>query len=388
MKAYIQAIGAVTAAGLSIAEIAANARCGINVTAESDIYNQAGQPMKLALLADEYLPHVDFSVPGGARLTPRWKRMLALAQLAHADLTAKIALPQPVPLFLSVPEPDPVTRQPIVTAQFVTLLSELCDMPLCLQSSQLFPFGRAGVFAALKRAMQCLDEQEAVLIGGIDSFFDLKCLAQLDAEGRVLAEGVTDGFVPGEGACFMLLTRMAKPLLEPAGKGYGAKYLVVQLPGLSAEAGHRYSEEPYRGDGLAKAIASGIENAITNEDENVQGNAEQACTKCQVRTVIAGFNGEHLMAKEWGVAYLRNRQAFAPDAGLFHPADCYGDSGAAAGALLLATGCMGLLKEYLPGPILCFASADGKGRGACLLQAENPAEPVAWPAAVAEPGRS
>jgi len=68
------------------------------------------------------------------------------------------------------------------------------------------PF-RAGVhlhWLALEQALQAIaaEPNEPVVVGGVDTFLDLRLLAELDAEQRILGAQVMDGFIPGEGAGF------------------------------------------------------------------------------------------------------------------------------------------------------------------------------------------
>ena len=88
--------------------------------------------------------------------------------------------------------------------------------------------------AAIDAAIRYLDSGgECALVGGVDSYLDLYLLATLDGEDRILADGVMNGFAPGEGAGFLLLCstetaaqRGLKPLAE------------VCKPGLGQEPGH------------------------------------------------------------------------------------------------------------------------------------------------------
>ena len=45
------------------------------------------------------------------------------------------------------------------------------------------------------------------IVGGVDTYLDLRLLATLDAEQRILGPRVMDGFIPGEGAAFYRLVR-------------------------------------------------------------------------------------------------------------------------------------------------------------------------------------
>ncbi len=95
--------------------------------------------------------------------------------------------------------------------------------------------------------------------------------------------------------------------------------------------------------------------------------------------MYAGFNGEEMPAKEWGVAYTRNAEHFADDLQVEHPAEYLGDSGAALGAIMLGVVALMIAKGHLPeprpiwatedpGPCLVWSTSDRELRGAALLQ--------------------
>jgi 3-oxoacyl-[acyl-carrier-protein] synthase-1 len=88
-----------------------------------------------------------------------------------------------------------------------------------------------------------------------------------------------------------------------------------------------------------------------------------------VATTFAGLNGESFDAKLWGVARLRHADFFAPSMVLEHPADCFGDAGAALGAILLALAATALARGQRAGPALVWAASDGEARGCALLSA-------------------
>jgi 3-oxoacyl-[acyl-carrier-protein] synthase-1 len=123
--------------------------------------------------------------------------------------------------------------------------------------------------------------------------------------------------------------------------------------GVGLEPGHLASEEPYRGDGLAAAFTAALEAA-----------GELPPIGC----VYSSFNGERYWAKEFGVAMLRNRDAFDPAHQMEHPAECFGDLGAAHGAVLLAMACLGLHKGYRRSPALVYSSSDLGRRAAIVLE--------------------
>jgi len=170
-------------------------------------------------------------------------------------------------------------------------------------------------------------------------------LADLDAEQRILGARVMDGFIPGEGAAFFALH-------APTFSGVHA----ANLEGVASvkDDGHRHGKAPAKGEGLANAIES---------------MRAQLRTDIKIGTTFAGFNGENFDAKLWGVAQLRHTDFFAPLMQMEHPADKYGDAGAATGALLTVMAATALSKGQRPGPALVWAASDSELRACAVLSA-------------------
>ena len=87
-----------------------------------------------------------------------------------------------------------------------------------------------------------------------------------------------------------------------------------------------------------------------------------------IKTVFASFNGENFNAKEWGVAVIRNQQNLDSDFNIVHPADCYGDIGAATGPVLMALASIGMQKDHYEKPALVWASSEIEQRAAVFME--------------------
>jgi len=337
----VVAMDMITAIGGNAVQTAAAVRAGINGYQASSVYNKQFNPMTLALVPDEALPPLDDEVAKLPGLRSRQKRMLQLATHPLQHLLEMYPSQSPVPLMLAGPEKLP-GRHSVVSDQFLAQLKQQTGAPIDLKNSYLFPYGRAAGFHAIEAAIQLIEQgvSQAVIVGAVDSYLDLFLLNTLDNEDRVLADGVMNGFAPGEGAAFMVVqaaTNESKIKLYP--------------PGIAEEVGHRYSSEVYKGDGLAEAVTEALSPLAGK----------------QVKTVLAGFNGEHFNTKEWGVSSIRNSQGLASELGMIHPADSLGDAGAALGLILVQLGIMGLEKGYYKGPVMAWSSSEFSPRGAVCI---------------------
>lgn len=351
--AWICGIGMVTPVGGQTAQTAASVRAGISVYADSHVCNKRFEPMTMALIPDDILPPLSEELAEVSSMTSRQSRMLRLAHIALTEVMD--SLPEghstPLPLLMAGPEPLPGQEQ-VIKGNFLRYLEAQAEIKFDQRLCKLATTGRAGGMQALKVAQQALEsgEHDYVLVGGVDSYIDLNLLAALDAEDRILANGVMDGFAPGEGAAFLLLC--SDRIRESMSVKPGIK---IHCPGFAMENGYRYSDEPYTGDGLAQAVTSALAE-LNNEP---------------VASILSSMNGENFGAKEWGVAYIRNSAAFEPESNMEHPAECFGDTGAAVMPILAGLVAVGLENGYRRGPALVCCSSEGPQRGAVCISIES-----------------
>jgi 3-oxoacyl-[acyl-carrier-protein] synthase-1 len=347
----IVGIGMVTAVGLTAAETAASVRAGVMRFAQTDFRDKWDEPFTMASVPEDGLPELANELVGGER-AGRERHMTRLAALALKECLAPLTArgeATPIPLALALPET--ATLLPLDGPRFLAGLA--LQMPGCIDPhrSDATQRGRAGSLAALGQAVAAVETgaAELILAGGIDSYRDLYVLGTLDAEDRIKSSQSLDGFIPGEGAAFLLLA---------TGRAAAARGLPVlgriSPVAVAFEPGHLYSQEPYRGDGLAGAIAQLV----------AQGVIEQP-----INEVFASMNGESHWAKEWGVSYMRNKAVFGAGHVVHHPADCIGDTGAACGPLLVGIAATGVTRGYRRPPCLILASSDQGLRAAVVLSA-------------------
>src|SRR5262249_14460621 len=142
-----------------------------------------------------------------------------------------------------------------------------------------------------------------------------------------------------------------------ADQGADSGVVTVEAAASASDPGHRTGGEPARGEGLSQAL-----NGLQTRVRNAPG---------PVATTFAGFNGESFDAKAWVVARLRHQDFFATPMVLEHPADCFGDAGAAMGAILLALAAKALAAGHRPGPALVWAASDGESCACALMSSSK-----------------
>jgi 3-oxoacyl-[acyl-carrier-protein] synthase-1 len=343
--AAIVGMGMVTAVGLDAQQSAASIRAGIARFEETSIHDKRFEPFVMAVLPDDVLPPLKPEIESTVGLTSKHARVLRLATSALKEATMNLPEMEKIPLYLGVAQQLPDRPEPF-ERDFLKQLSLQTDVAFNTAESFLFPHGRAAGLFALDKAMHavCSGRHPYAIVGGVDTYVDLYLLGTLDMQERILGSYVMDGFIPGEGASFLVITTMDRARsdrLSPLG--------LLTMVAKDHEEGHLYSDQPYKGDGLANALAQLFQSSSINEP---------------VKEVFTSMNGENHWAKEWGVAHMRNQAAFDPQHGFHHPADCIGDTGAASGIILTTLAAIGIIKRYHGSPSLIICSSDYGERAA------------------------
>jgi 3-oxoacyl-[acyl-carrier-protein] synthase-1 len=345
----IVSAGLVSPVGLSLPETAAAARARIGRLREIDWFDRRQEAFIVGRVPEEGLPPLAGAL-AGQPLQAREARMLRMAQVALEEAVAPLkGVAGPLPLLLGLPEQH--TTLPIQPAAFLKHLAVQAPGLVDAGRSVAATRGRAAGLMALREGASRLRRGDSgfVLVGGVDSLVDPYVLGTLDLQGRVRNSVNNDGFSPAEGAAMLLLS------LDSTAMAQGLQPLAQLLAAANGhEPGHLYAEEPYRGEGLAAAFAALLAEAPPPQP---------------IASVYCSFNGERYWAREYGVARLRQSHAFAPEHAMEHPAECFGDLGAAHGPALAALAAHGLRHGYRRAPCLVFASSDHGDRSASLLAA-------------------
>jgi 3-oxoacyl-[acyl-carrier-protein] synthase-1 len=346
VSAYLLDCNAVCAVGRGAEQIWTSIRTGIGRIGDSGVMDTHFEQIPMGLVPEDALPPLPPAIDA-LPLPQRARRMLRLGAPTLASI-AESAGPGPLRLFLGVPRVD-AQQQPWISS-FAIHLARMANLEIDNAVSRVIPAGRAGALMAFELALQALaaDPTRRVIVGGIDTFLDPRLLAEFEIDGRLAGAHATEGFIPGEGAGFLVLGSAQDGAPLPGGRP-------VRVLGAATvrDQGHRSGSEPARGEGLAAAI------------EKLRGSLSEAAQP--VATTFAGLNGEAFDAKLWGVAALRHRDLFAPNMQMQHPADCIGDTGAATGAILAVIATAALTRGQRGGPALLWAASDHEPRACVLL---------------------
>jgi 3-oxoacyl-[acyl-carrier-protein] synthase-1 len=212
---------------------------------------------------------------------------------------------------------------------------------------------RCGFTSALRMAQAYLYTQkhEYALIVTLDSLLNQASLGHYGGglygeKERLLGAKNPDGFIPGEAATAVLLSKPNRHRSEVDIIGVGEADEVATI-------GHE--EEILRGIGLSQAINQAAEDAGINvHDTDFR---------------IGSMSGETYFFSEASYAQFRTLKQKIETHPLWHPATHVGEVGASIGGAIVVMAYYALLEEYAPGPTaLCHISNDDERRGAFIMQ--------------------
>jgi len=328
--------------GSTLLELAA----GSDVFEETEELDARGRPIRASRL--EVFPAT----------MSRTVRMAELADQAIAELLAVargLELTR-LPIMLALPEADgggswqlaPLWAQLEQRAARAGLSLELLRVPQALPDGTRRS-GAAGLFQLMTLADQMLDAgHDPLVLGAIDSRCDPASLTQLAAAERLI-DGGREGYLPGEGAGFLMLTRAA-----------------ARHEGFSIIA-HTHDHEPL---GFGQAQPSDA-IGLTRVFRRLRLGPPQLARVDRVLSCQwdAGYWG-----REFVSAYLRNAELLPEPLRVDLVAEQLGNPGAAAPVLQLARALEISRREARAGDraarVLVYGCAEDGALGACVVEAK------------------
>jgi 3-oxoacyl-[acyl-carrier-protein] synthase-1 len=347
VNAVIAAITMATPVGLRSAQTCASVRAGIARFEELFWKNKTYTPIVMAAISDNCLPGLAQEIIDDTSLSLQEKRIIKIAGLSRAEISGA-GIKQKIPLILGLPQGVGIKQ--VDANNILKYIAIQTGLNIDLDKSKAIAKGRASGLLAVHTACELLKigKADMIMAGGCDSYKNLDRLGFLNVESRLKSEINIDGFIPGEGVGFLLL------MTEVEAKRQGKTILGrLKATATGFEEGHLYSEIPYKGEGLSQTFRLLFNNDTASLEK--------------IKTVYSNMNGESHWAKEWGVSYIRFQDKIKNDFEIVHPADSFGDLGAASGPVMIGLAITGMQRGYKKGPALIYASSDRGDRGAIIL---------------------
>jgi 3-oxoacyl-[acyl-carrier-protein] synthase-1 len=284
-------------------------------------------------------------------------RLLSLALPALGEVARSMRLEPGAALGLFVSLPDLETRARAAGSELPARLPLLdrmaadAGLPVAPDLRASYPAGQAGFALAVGSALQLLAQGRAAacIVGGVDTLCDDLAVDALAAQGRLKTGDNPVGLQPGEAAAFLVL--------EPPESIRRRKAPVLgQVTGCALAHDPRTGDDPPIGQGLAEALRQLAAGGPLPPGETF---------------FALDRNGESARANDWGCCQQRLTARMpgllpAPEWDL---ATCFGDTGAASGALAAQAAVVGFARGYAPGRCAVVVSAsDGDRRAAVRIE--------------------
>jgi 3-oxoacyl-[acyl-carrier-protein] synthase I len=346
-ESVVVGVGARAHNGFSALQVAMSCRAGLMDPQESHMIDRHGEPMamcRLMTLGDRVqgMPRfVALAAPALAEALEPWRE----AQVARR-------VPgQPLSLCLALPHRTRAGIEPLLATRIIGALAQTAAVAIDTRASSVVSGCRGGGVGAFERALEVLrGGAPAVVVGGVDSYFDPDILEQLDEHRRLHGLETENGFVPGEGAAFVLLGRSSV---------VGGLHRFARVLGAVTVAEPRPWSPTGEGEPcLALGMTSAIERVVA-----LAGTPERG-----IGWLLTDVANERHRVDEWVYASLRNDVAFEREAVHEQPLLETGDVGAASAAMLAVLACVRWQTRSAPAARALVAThSDGPERGALVL---------------------
>ncbi len=213
--------------------------------------------------------------------------------------------------------------------------------------------GNGAGIIALDKAVRMIRTKESgcCLVGAIESYIDSETIAWLESQGRLHGAGLFNnawGFVPGEAGGFCVV--VSEDTVEKESIVPDAEVLDISI---MIEEGIDNQDGQYTGEAMTLAMRKILESP---ERENEK-----------IGYIICDMNGEIWRAREYGLAISRLNTFFSDPSTFIAPADCWGDVGAASGALFIGLASSAWKRGYAEGPMALIITSSYGGEKACAL---------------------
>lgn len=219
------------------------------------------------------------------------------------------------------------------------------------------PRGHAGLGSALLQAGAALVGKtlDAVLVGGVDTYYDPRVVDDLDRAGRLFDGERRDAFIGGEGAALLLVTTYR------ASRGLNLEALAdIQTVSIADEPATLMNDVPCVALGLTRAVRAASERLVAE--------------KRALDWWLSDMTAEHFRAHEIQLAWPRSAYDVMGPGGAFeHLPQHLGDLGAATMPTGIAIAIEGM-RRGSPSARTCVVTgtSNREDRAAVLIACDPP----------------
>lgn len=337
---YVTTASIVSAVGLDAPSTCAAIRGDISGFGETSYVGNDGEPIVGAVV-----PGLPLTLRAHERLEAMLQGAIAECLRLRPDLRDG-----EVPLLLGVAEPERPGGLPVGRAkEMVARVERALGFAFHRDDSRVIAAGHVSAFHGLARAREALsrDEARACVVACVDSLVNAQTLAWLDAHQRLKTGQNSDGVIPGEGAACMVVERQPRrgePWVRVLGLGFAREEASVLDTSLA-----------FRGEGMTAALKAAL--------------AEAGRGMHEIHHRVSDVAGEAYGFREVSLAMSRTLRVRVGEMPLWHPAECLGDTGAAAGCVQHVLFAHRAWKGCVRGPgAVCHASGASGGRAVSVVE--------------------
>lgn len=308
----IAAQGMCSAIGLDAPANVAAIRGRLNHFRETQFYNRAGQRLMGASLYEVHQWGTD-------RLLLMLRQVLSECwRMAQARLGNRCPKADNTALLVVTAEPD---RPAVPLGQLKEAIGRVMMGGGFHGQSQMMRVGKGGVALALQEAEQLLQRPgdhhqprvDAVMLVSADTLLDAPVIEACLTAGRMASRGMTDGFLPGEGAgCVMLMRPNEVP----------QDHVQVMATGHAVDDWRLGGAAPLRAQALSRAMRAAAGQA--------------GCELSSLEFHVSGMSGEGWYSRELNMALSRVMEHKRTEFPHHMLAQFLGETGAAGPLLALA----------------------------------------------------
>ena len=237
-------------------------------------------------------------------------------------------------------------------ATFIDEFQQFLTEQMQVGEVKVYPAGHAAGLIAISQACQEIANQQIDLavVCGVDSLLDATYLEELFDQDLLKSELESSGIVPGEAGVALVLESVA----------HAERRQVVPMAAIRSLAMGMQAADSGTPAATGEALSECIQTVLKTHAPDGSPT---------ISRVIVDLNGQRSRFLEWATVETRCMHALPRGWRIQHPADCFGDTGAAFGTLAIALAANGYSRGYPPvdGTLICCSSARGERAAAAIF---------------------
>lgn len=214
-------------------------------------------------------------------------------------------------------------------------------------TQHVFFLGNAGILTAIQKAAECIEAKmvKRVIVMGVDSLVGKADLEYFVSKNRLKTAQSLNGLIPGEaGAAILVEDETSARERKTDILGY------IDSVCTGFEKNNIFKEDQNRGIALSEVLIKTLNGAKS------------------IQTIYGDQNGETWRAFEYSSALVKiSKNCSVENVTAYCPAQCFGDTGAASGAISICAAIQSFVRHYSKSSKIVVFSRSETGETASAL---------------------